>query len=288
MYGFSFVGCSIASASAKYPGLVYSGIQSDILHIFNLRCRRRILYCLLVDSRYYLFGGTKYKHAGNTYPSPHRNVLSYVPQWYDFSRKNQKPRPNFSSHPSQRTHKFFDSKGPGGSSTPRSEALEPSFHDGEILEIGASDIIQYAHYGYVYCMLLTQSLSIADSNDEILISGGGDGTIKLWRLAKSGGSVSVQELAILESGDGSVLSLALKDTLLYSGRLEGDVNVWDLDTRQLIQTIRVSNVDILSLAVGSGLLFTGSANGRAKVCPSIGCPTYANRSEDVRALQMQS
>ena len=186
-------------------------------------------------------------------------------QWYNFSRKNQIPRPDLSFHPSQRTHRFFDSKGPGGVSTPRSEGLEPNFNGGEILEIDISDIIQYAHYGYVYCMLLTQGLSMADSNDEVLITGGGDGTIKLWRLIRSPNNVVVHEVAVLENGDNSVLSMALNDTLLYTGRLEGDVNVWDLDTRQLIQTIRASKVDILSLAVGPGFVFAGSANGRAKV-----------------------
>ena len=116
-------------------------------------------------------------------------------------------------------------------------------------------------------MLLAQGLSTADSGDEVLISGGGDGTVKLWQLRKSQDNVLVREAAVLESGDNSILSMALKDTLLYTGRLEGDVNVWDLDTRQLIQTIKASKVDILSLAVGSGFLFTGSANGRAKVSP---------------------
>lgn len=115
-------------------------------------------------------------------------------------------------------------------------------------------------------MLLAQGLSSVDSKDETLISGGGDGTVKLWQLSKHQGDVEIRSLATLESGDGSVLSMTLKDTLLYTGRLEGDVNVWDLDTRQLIQTIRASKVDILSLAVGAGFLFTGSANGRAKVC----------------------
>ena len=137
---------------------------------------------------------------------------------------------------------------------------------GEILEIAASDIIQYAHYGYVYCMLLAKGLSAADSNDETLISGGGDGSVKLWQLSKQHDTVSMHEFASLESGDNSVLCMAIRGTLLYTGRLEGDVNVWDLETRQLVQTIRASKVDILSLAVGSGHLFTGSANGQAKVC----------------------
>ena len=115
-------------------------------------------------------------------------------------------------------------------------------------------------------MLLTGDVPRADSQGQMLITGGGDGVVKLWQLGISlQRVVQVQQRATLESGDNSILSMALKDTLLYTGRLEGDVNVWDLDTRQLIQTIRTSKVDVLCLSVGYGYLFVGIANGRVKV-----------------------
>ena len=206
---------------------------------------------------------------------------AYCFQWYDLSRKDNLPRPNLSSHPSQRTHRFFDSKGPGGISTPRSDALESDFHGGEFLEIDASDIIQYAHYGYIYSMLLVPALSTPSVSSETLATGGGDGSIKLWQLRKPHGVIEVRETAILENGDNSILSMAIKGTLLYTGRLEGDVNLWDLETRQLIQTIRASKVDILSLAVDSGFLFTGAANGRAKVCEQASFLSQADTTSDI-------
>lgn len=115
-------------------------------------------------------------------------------------------------------------------------------------------------------MLLAKGLS-DDPKVEILISGGGDGTIKLWSLGH-GANTGPNKPTSLENGDNSVLALALDGTVLYSGRLEGDVDVWDLDTQQLIRTIKVHSADVLTLAVGHGLIFSGTANGIAKVRPS--------------------
>lgn len=54
------------------------------------------------------------------------------------------------------------------------------------------NVIQYAHYGYVYTLLVVNrklghySLSsVSDETDEFLVSGGGDGTVKFWAFQKS-------------------------------------------------------------------------------------------------------
>ena len=113
-------------------------------------------------------------------------------------------------------------------------------------------------------MLLSRGLDAGNADTETLISGGGDGVVKVWSLdSRENGALS-EEIS-LENGDGSVLSMALDGTVLYTGRLEGGVNVWDLDTRQLIRTVKAHNADVLALAVGHGLLFSGGSNGIAKV-----------------------
>lgn len=109
-------------------------------------------------------------------------------------------------------------------------------------------------------MLLAES---SPRGDEMLVSGGGDGSIKLWQLDGRNGSIN--QMASLESSENSVLSLALNKTLLYAGQLEGEVHVWDLDTRQLIQVIRAHDVDVLALSVGYGFILTGGYDGKAKV-----------------------
>ena len=113
-------------------------------------------------------------------------------------------------------------------------------------------------------MLLARGLNGNEADEETLISGGGDGTIKLWRLDRSA-SGAIKDPVSLENGDDSILALALDGTFLYSGRLEGDINVWDLDTRQLIRRVKAHTVDVLTVAVGHGLLFSGGANGYVKV-----------------------
>ena len=154
--------------------------------------------------------------------------------------------------------------------TPRPSVPTLHSHGGQDLEIDKYHIIQYAHYGYVYCMLLAKDVNVYDSSDETLISGGGDGIINLWSLDRKSGGI-VRTPVSLENGDESVLSLALDGTLLYSGRLDGEVNVWDLDTRQLIRRVKAHTADVLTLTVGHGLIFTGGADGFAKVSNYSSC-----------------
>ena len=182
-------------------------------------------------------------------------------QWCDLSKRTPRPEPDPSSHPFHRSHKFFDSKGPGGKSTPRSHSPEAYRSlGGQDLEIDKHDMIQYAHYGYVHCMLIAQNLNAKRHHGETLISGGGDGSIKLWPM-----SPSQEESTALQNGDASVLSLTLDDTLLYSGKLEGDVDVWDLETYQQIRRIKASAADILTISVGHALIFAGTSESTAKV-----------------------
>ncbi|MCJ1477756.1 hypothetical protein MMC13_006429 [Lambiella insularis] len=187
-------------------------------------------------------------------------------QWLDLSHHDSHLSANLESHPLNRQNKFFDSTGPGGISNPRSVLVaEILTQGGEIVEIDKEHIMQYAHFGYVYCMVLARGLADVAEGEETLISGGGDGTINLWRLGRDGGAQSIRREGTLENGDNSVLSMALDGTFLYSARLEGEVNVWDLDTRQLIRTVNAHNADVLTVSVGQDMIFTGCSNGSGKI-----------------------
>ncbi len=113
-------------------------------------------------------------------------------------------------------------------------------------------------------MLLARGLFSDDGDTETLVSGGGDGLVKLFSL-ETDRDGALEAPILLENGDESVLTMALDGTVLYCGRLEGAVNVWDLDTRQLIRTVEAHTADVLTLAVGHGLIFSGASNGIAKV-----------------------
>lgn len=204
------------------------------------------------------------------YSSYHRTVYLGAQntsiQWYDLKEKDQRPRPTLASHPSERPNRFFDSAGPGGVRTPRPGGIDPRLRDavgGQNLEIDKRDIHQFAHYGYVYCMLLGKGLLPGAPDEEVLVSGGGDGRIQLWRIDPNNRG-AISKIFTLEDGreEGeSILSLAREGSFLYSGRLDGEVNVWDLETRQLVRNLTADTGDVLSLSLGGGILFAAGVEG---------------------------
>jgi len=99
------------------------------------------------------------------------------------------------------------------------------------------------------------------------VSGGGDGRILLWRIdPRKGGAVS--PICALEDGreEGeSILSLAREGTFLYTGRFDGEINVWDLETRQLVRSLKASTGDVHTLTLGANVLYAGGKSGRVQV-----------------------
>jgi di- and tripeptidase len=172
-------------------------------------------------------------------------------------------------HPSERKNRFFDSLGPGGVQTPKSSVADGRSEDavgGQTLLIDRQDVHQFAHYGYVHCMLLGKGILPEEPNEEVLVSGGGDGRILLWRISPYGGAI--YNICALEDGreEGeSILSLARDGTFLYSGRFEGEVNVWDLETKQLVRSLKASTGDVHTLTLGSNVLYAGGKSGRVQV-----------------------
>lgn len=186
-------------------------------------------------------------------------------QWYDLREKESRPAPKQAAHPDFRQDRFFDSFGPGGFKTPRLHEEDHPKHavGGQVLELDKQYIRNFAHYGYVNCMLVTTGSAVSSPSREILISGGGDGAIKLWALdADNGGAIT--ELAALgdedEAGE-AVLSIAIDGDFLFSGRSNGEVNIWDLETKQIVRSLQADTEDVLALSVGRGLLFASGVTG---------------------------
>lgn len=118
-------------------------------------------------------------------------------------------------------------------------------------------------------MLLAPGGVEAGQREETLITGGGDGVIKLWSLDGDDGG-RPREVGILDDGKESgepVLSIVLDGTILYGGRVDGWINVWDLETKQILRNIDTRiREDVLTLSVGRGLLFAALVNGTVLVC----------------------
>ncbi len=188
-------------------------------------------------------------------------------QWCSLKDSTSRPVPNDERHPDKRNHRFFDSKAAGGTPTPRPAFANVLAGEGETLEVDKSHMKHYAHFGYVYCMLMVKGASrLVEADEDMLISGGGDGTIKLWKLSADPDQ-GISELACLGEDDAeSVLSLALDGSFLYSGKLRGVIELWDLDTRQKLRVIRAHNGDVMTLQMGWGFLFSAGATGFSRVC----------------------
>lgn len=155
--------------------------------------------------------------------------------------------------------------------TPRAYAPEDgprSAIGGQVLEIDKQYIRQFAHYGYVYCMLLGKGFLPDQPAEEVLVSGGGDGRIRVWRIEPelAGAITELYTLEDFREEGESVLSLAKEGSFLYSGRLDGEVNVWDLETRQLVRSLKTGTGDVLTISIGGGFLFAGGVTGIIEVC----------------------
>jgi WD40 repeat protein len=106
---------------------------------------------------------------------------------------------------------------------------------------------------------------LVDSDEEFLISGGGDGTIKIWKLFQDQ-SQGIKEVACLGEDDAeSVLSLAIDGSFLYSSKLEGVIELWDLDTKQKLRVIKAHKGDVTTLQMGWGFLWSAGSTGFARV-----------------------
>lgn len=187
-------------------------------------------------------------------------------QWCSLKASDARPPPNPDHHPDRRNHRFFDSVAAGGTSTPRPQTHRTGLNDGVVLEIDKAHMMHYAHFGYVYCMLLVRGITrLVDADEDVLISGGGDGTIKIWKLSHDH-SHGIKEVACLGEDDAeSVLSMAVDGSFLYSSKLEGVIELWDLDTKQKLRVIKAHKGDVMTLQMGWGYLFSAGSTGYARV-----------------------
>ncbi|KAJ5267184.1 Peptidase M20 [Penicillium angulare] len=184
-------------------------------------------------------------------------------QWCDLSEESSGLSQTSAAHPSKRTHRFFDSRGPDGSLAPRSSDGAHVVPDGgRVLTFKRDHHKLFAHHGYVYTMLLVKGLIESAPSEEALLTGAGDGAVKLWRLGQEPGATPTQ-IAKLQNGD-SVLSIAVEGSLLYCGLAGGALNIWNLDSQQLVKRIVSHTGDLWAVHVIQGVAICGDATGTVK------------------------
>ncbi|KAG6865510.1 hypothetical protein C0991_001941 [Blastosporella zonata] len=180
-----------------------------------------------------------------------------------------------STVPARKAHKFFDSYpqyerrpadifarnpgcGPGGGTLSDLDHVP-------LLSVPPANVIDSAHYGYVYCMAIFERASGSDSDAYQgfvqLATGSGDENVKLWNCTSSG-PVLVHEFPC---ANGAVLALIAAGDTIYAGCQDGYVKVLDLETKTPVRTIIVQEgVDILSMSMLDSDLYTCSADGWIK------------------------
>ncbi|KAK0644069.1 hypothetical protein B0T16DRAFT_192689 [Cercophora newfieldiana] len=212
--------------------------------------------------------------------SPQRDTVyfgtqtQYI-QWVSLKDPARRVSQDSANHPDKRQHRFFDSRAVGGTSTPRRTeehyALIPRAQ--AVLEVDSGAVLQYAHYGWVFCMRIARGPSVlVDPEEEVLVSGGGDGTIKLWKLSDEGTEYGdgervtgdIQELMVLGEDDSeSVMSLEVDGSFLYAGKLRGIIELWDIDTKQKLRVIKAHDGNVNTLKMSFGLLWSAATGGSA-------------------------
>ena len=165
-----------------------------------------------------------------------------------------------------RTHKFFDSTGPGGSLDPLQERTnDPIARKAPFSSttMHISCYKQFAHNSYVYSILLVKGLFQHDAEEEVLISGDGGGTIRLWRYDNAQSGHLVQVYSFKEKGS-SVLDMSLSGLFLYVGLSNGAANIYNLSSCQLIQRLHVGHGDVTQIMGFNGSILCGTSGGIMK------------------------
>jgi len=183
-------------------------------------------------------------------------------------------------------HRFFDSLGPGGTVTLlQSEdgaIARIRNQGGHIVRVSKDNYLPYAHRSYIFSMVLVKGLFQHDREEEVLITGGGGGTIKLWGID----ALTEQGLVQLEkykNTESSVLSLTYRGSFLYAGLSDGTAHIYNLASHQLVQKLYVGHGDVSQVQVSNDSILCGTSEGWVKV--RLSAPTERPAPDETTAIQ---
>ncbi|KAL5339464.1 hypothetical protein BJX70DRAFT_408034 [Aspergillus crustosus] len=183
-------------------------------------------------------------------------------QWCNLTQTGAASTQHPAAQLSKRAHRFFDSKGPDGTRAPRADGQSVA-DGGQELTFKRDHHKLFAHHGYVYTMLLVRGLLESSPQDEVLLTGSGDGVVKLWRLEQDKADIAPTQIGKLQNAD-PVLSVAVDGSFLYCGLSGGALNIWNLDSHQLVKRITAHTGDLWAVNIIHGMAVCGDSNGIVK------------------------
>jgi di- and tripeptidase len=191
-------------------------------------------------------------------------------QWYQFSTENGFKAP-VSFSPGSRKHRFFDSLGPGGTANLTSDEDNTNNSlGGRVLTIPSQNYLPYAHKSYIYSVLLAKGVCTPDKDDEVLISGAGDGTIKIWATGDPTSS-GPRQITKFKTPGASILTLSQRSLFLYAGLSDGVALIYNLTSNQLVQKLQVGHGDVSQITLSAESVLCGTSEGWVKVTTSSFC-----------------
>lgn len=244
--------------------LLFTGSSESIVKIWQLSDQteetlpspvlRYTIYCL--DDVGEIFSLAYCERTRTVYFGTQNASIFWVALDGEWSVQSRK----ISHHPAVRPNKFFDSTGPGGKFTPPQLVAQKHMTDGSLavdwtlVEVPKDNRIVFAHNSFVYAMAASYN---TQSGEWMLITGAGDGTLKLWGLKSSG---RLRELACYEVED-SILSLSFASfSQVYCGLASGSVLALDLDTWQSISHVTIAKSPLLAVAVSGDMLYAAQGS----------------------------
>lgn len=177
----------------------------------------------------------------------------------------------------RKAHKFFDSypiyeRRAADLLAQNSAAQMPMTPDGTTplpgspvpyayLQIPFNNVLDSAHYGYIYSMMAIEDERRDDATK--LVTGGGDETVKVWRIPEETRVPTL--VGEFNCGHGAVYSIVSTRDTIFAGCQDGYVKVLDLETNSSVRSILVEEgVDILSMSIIGTDLYTCSADGQVR------------------------
>ncbi|ANB15209.1 glutamine amidotransferase subunit DUG2 [Sugiyamaella lignohabitans] len=147
------------------------------------------------------------------------------------------------------------------------DSFNANSNDSSLLEVLRSNIVRFAHNGYIHSMLVTKTVSTNNGLD-VLVSGAGDGTVKIWNLNKGS---TLHLLRSLELENSIMSMIRGTDSFLYCGLTNGQVVMYDIDTSQVLRVDTQESSDVMALCAVGESVFKGTAGLVQKWDPSKYC-----------------